>query len=73
MSAIPTEQLLAQFGIDAGPMEEFAPDNYDEILGFGAQGLSTVVVCTPGYRSAGVKYESAQKVCFSLEQVIEEI
>ncbi len=40
-------------GVDSTPMEGFAPDKLDEILGLRAQGLRSVVMLPLGYRDAG--------------------
>jgi nitroreductase len=60
----------ALLGIDACPMEGIQPAQYDEILGLGQRGLSTVVVATAGYRAAGDKYAALKKVRFPKEDVL---
>jgi len=60
----------ALLGIDACPMEGIEPKKYDEILGLDKLGLSAIVVVTAGYRAAGDKYATLQKVRFPKEQVI---
>lgn len=60
----------ALLGIDAGPMEGFQPDPYDEILGLDKQGLSAVVIAAAGYRAADDKYAALPKVRFPRDQVI---
>ena len=59
----------ALIGIDACPMEGIEPEKYDEILGLGKQGLSSVVVATAGYRAATDKSSAQKKVRFPKEQV----
>lgn len=63
----------ALLGIDACPMEGFAPDKYDEILGLEARGLTTAVALPLGYRSADDKYAGLPKVRFPASDVIEHI
>jgi nitroreductase len=60
----------ALLGIDTCPMEGIVPAKYDEILGLDKLGLGTVVAAAAGYRAAGDKYATAQKVRFPKEQVI---
>jgi nitroreductase len=63
----------AMAGVDAGPMEGFQPEQYDEILGLKAKGLSAVVLATAGYRAADDKYATAAKSRFDVNDVIERI
>ncbi|MBM3837761.1 MAG: NAD(P)H-dependent oxidoreductase [Verrucomicrobia bacterium] len=63
----------ALLGIDAGPMEGFQPDQYDEILGLDQQGLSAVVIAAAGYRASDDKYAALPKVRFPRGQVIAHI
>jgi nitroreductase len=57
--------------IDATPMEGFAPDAVDEILGLKALGLHSAVAVTLGYRDAANDYLSgAKKVRRSSEKLI---
>jgi nitroreductase len=63
----------ALLGIDACPMEGFDRAQYDEILGLKAQGFSSAVIATLGYRSTGDKYAAAPKVRFPREQLVVEI
>ena len=63
----------ALLGIDACPMEGFDRSKYDEILDLPAQGLSTAVIATLGYRSPTDKYANAPKVRFPKEQVFARI
>ena len=59
----------AAMGIDTCPMEGIVPAQYDEILGLGKLGLTTVVVGVAGYRAAADKSASAKKVRFEREDV----
>jgi nitroreductase len=52
----------ALLGVDACPMEGFAPAEFDRILDLPAQGLTAAVACTLGYRSSGDKYATLAKV-----------
>ena len=61
----------ALLGIDTCPMEGFAPDKYDEILGLQSHGLTTSVACPLGYRAAADKYADLPKVRFPKDSVIE--
>ena len=68
--------LLAACGelnIDACPMEGFEPHKYDEILGLKAKGLTAVVVCPIGYRSAEDMTQHAPKVRKPLTELFETI
>ena len=57
--------------IDATPMEGFAPDTVDEILGLKALGLHSAVAVTLGYRDAANDYLSgAKKVRRASEKLI---
>lgn len=67
-------QLLvsaALLKIDACPMEGFDKRAYDEILGLGKRGLSSVVSCALGYRLDSDKYAHLAKVRFEPKDVIE--
>jgi nitroreductase len=59
----------AILGIDAGPMEGFDRSKFDQILGLASQGLTSVVMCVLGYRSADDKYASLKKVRFEDKDV----
>ncbi len=68
--------LLAACGelnIDACPMEGFEPEKYDELLGLPARGLSAVVVCPIGYRSAEDATQHSPKVRKPLHELFETI
>jgi len=67
-------QLLisaALLKIDACPMEGFNKQAYDEVLGLGPRGLSSVVSCALGYRLDSDKYAHLAKVRFEAKDVIE--
>ena len=61
----------AMLKIDACPMEGFDKRAYDETLGLGKQGLSSVVTCAVGYRLDSDKYAQLAKVRFEAKDVIE--
>lgn len=61
----------ALLGVDTCPMEGFAPDKYDELLGLDALGLTTAVLCPAGYRHSDDKYAGLPKIRFKPEDVIE--
>ena len=63
----------ALLGIDTCPMEGFAPEKYDEILGLAERGLTAGVACAAGYRAADDKYAELPKVRFKPEDLIERI
>lgn len=60
-------------GIDACPMEGFDKAAYDRILNLEEKGLSSVVVCPVGYRSAEDKYAEAPKVRKPMSEVLHKI
>jgi nitroreductase len=60
----------ALLGVDACPMEGFVPAQYDDILGLNQRGLTSVSLCTLGYRSPTDPYASAAKVRFPKQQVV---
>lgn len=60
----------AMMGIDACPMEGFEPAKYDEILGLTAQGYSSTVLATAGYRAVDDDYAKQAKVRFAEGDVI---
>ena len=60
----------ALLGIDACPMGGFSPEQYDTILGLKDKGLTSVVICTLGYRSADDTYAGLPKVRFAKEDTI---
>jgi nitroreductase len=63
----------AVLGIDACPMEGFDRAKYDEILGLKAQGYTSAVIATAGYRATTDKYANAPKVRFPQSQVLVEV
>lgn len=56
--------------IDACPMEGFAPDRVDEILGLTAKGLTATVLCPVGYRSDKDEQGNWKKVRLPKEEVV---
>lgn len=52
----------ADMGIDACPMEGFQPGKFDEILGLGKLGLTSVVIAPIGYRADTDVYSKMAKV-----------
>lgn len=63
----------AMLQIDACPMEGFAPDKYNEMLGLTKLGYSAVVLCTLGYRHAEDGYAKLAKVRYDLSDVVTHI
>lgn len=61
----------ALLGVDTCPMEGIDPVKYDEILGLGGSGWTTVCACPAGYRAPDDKYASLAKVRFKAEELIE--
>jgi nitroreductase len=59
----------AVLGIDAAPMEGFAPEQYDTILNLKEKGLTTTVICALGYRSTNDKYANSPKVRFDRSEL----
>lgn len=59
--------------IDAGPMEGFSKESFDEILGLSDKHLASVVICALGYRAPDDKYATAAKSRFALDQVVARI
>jgi nitroreductase len=62
--------VASSFRIDNCPMEGFARDQYDEILGLKEKGLNSVVLCALGYRSNDDKYATLAKVRMDESQLI---
>ncbi|HZZ57150.1 MAG TPA: NAD(P)H-dependent oxidoreductase [Opitutaceae bacterium] len=60
----------AMMGVDTCPMEGLEPAKYDEILGLGPQGYTTLCACAAGYRAPGDKYATAAKVRFKTADVV---
>lgn len=63
----------ALLGIDTCPMEGLVPAKYDEILGLGGTGWTTVCACPAGYRAADDKYSTTPKVRFDSGEVIRHV
>jgi nitroreductase len=63
----------ALLGVDACPIEGFAPAEYDNILGLPAQGYAAVVCCALGYRAPGDKYATVKKVRAAKANLIQTI
>lgn len=63
----------ALMGIDTCPMEGLDPAKYDEILGLGQKGLTTLCACAVGYRSSDDKYAQAKKVRFAKNKMISHV
>lgn len=61
----------AELGIDACPMEGFAANEYDEVLGLTGTDFTSSVVTALGYRSSADSYAMLPKVRFSAKEVIE--
>lgn len=61
----------AVLGIDACPLEGFEPERYDAILDLPDRGMSAVVACALGYRSADDEHAKEAKVRFTSEDLIE--
>lgn len=60
----------ALLGVDACPIEGFAPSEFDKVLDLSAQGYTSVVCCALGYRSAEDKYASLPKVRFPARELV---
>jgi nitroreductase len=63
----------ALLGVDTCPMEGLEPAKYDEILGLGAKGLTTLCACAAGYRAAFDKYATTPKVRFKASELISHV
>ena len=66
-------QLLASaavLGVDTCPMEGFAPEKFDEILGLAGTDYISVVACAAGYRAVDDAGAARKKVRFKPEDVI---
>jgi nitroreductase len=59
----------ADLGIDAGPMEGFDPEKFDEILGLKEKGLTTSVIAAVGFRAEDDRYSKMIKVRRSKEEL----
>ena len=62
--------VAALTGVDACPMEGFAPDQFNEILGLGKLGYTAVVIATLGYRAADDGAANVPKVRFPAEELV---
>lgn len=60
----------ALLGVDTCPMEGIEPAKFDELLGLGDTGYTTVVACPAGYRADDDKYATVKKVRFRAEELI---
>jgi len=63
----------ALLGVDTCPMEGFAPEKYDEILGLAAKGYAARVVAAAGYRAADDLSAGLAKVRFPATEVVEQV
>lgn len=63
----------ATLGVDACPMEGFAPAEYDRLLGLGDSGYATAVLCALGYRSPDDKYSKLPKVRFDAKELVQHV
>jgi len=63
----------ALLGVDACPMEGFVPAGFDSVLGLTEQGLTAVVMCALGYRSAADQYSKAAKVRFPASVLVKHV
>ncbi|MDN5286772.1 MAG: Nitroreductase [Mucilaginibacter sp.] len=52
----------ADLGVDAGPMEGFDQEKFDEVLGLKEKGLTTSVIAAVGFRADDDKYSQMIKV-----------
>ncbi|MBP7774402.1 NAD(P)H-dependent oxidoreductase [Candidatus Woesebacteria bacterium] len=59
--------------IDAGPMEGFSKESFDEILRLPEKHLASVVICALGYRAPDDKYATEAKSRFTLTEVVTRI
>ncbi len=60
----------AMLGIDACPMEGFATEKYDALLGFEEKNITASVLCPVGYRSEEDKYAQLPKVRFPQSEMV---
>jgi nitroreductase len=63
----------AVLGIDACPMEGIDTAKYDELLGLGAKGYTSLCAVALGFRAGDDVYAEAPKVRFPLSEVIEHV
>jgi nitroreductase len=64
-------ETAALLKIDSVPMEGLDPQAYDKILGLEGSGYTTAMAVALGYRAADDQYQSAQKVRFSAQDLIQ--
>lgn len=60
----------AVLGIDSCPLEGIEPAKYDEILGLGKEGYTSLCALAFGYRAADDQYAAAPKVRFARADVV---
>lgn len=65
--------ICAIRNIDSCPMEGFVPAGYDELLGLGKLGLTSVLVLPVGYRAGDDRFSGFKKVRRPMEKSIIEI
>lgn len=65
--------ICGELEIDACPMEGFEPEKYDKMLGLKEKGLTAVLVCPIGYRSAEDFTQHSPKVRKPLTELYETI
>lgn len=65
--------ICGELEIDACPMEGFEPEKYDKMLGLKEKGLTAVLVCPIGYRSAEDFTQHSPKVRKPLAELFETI
>ena len=63
----------AMMRIDCCPMSGFDPDGFDEVLGLGARGLRTTVICPLGRRHPSDEQAKRPKVRRSFDELVEEL
>jgi len=61
----------AVLGVDACPMEGFAPAEYDKLLGLPERHLTATVACALGYRADDDNYATTPKARYPRDEVIE--
>ena len=63
----------AVLGVDACPMEGFAPAEFDRILGLKNSDYAAVVCCALGYRSPDDKHSKLPKVRFDTKELVQHV
>jgi nitroreductase len=66
-------ETAALLEVDTVAMEGISPKDYDKILGLESSPYATVAAVALGYRSTEDKYQSAKKVRFPKEMIIQNI